>query len=161
MSETGATGGAFTIGSIGGHPVTTGVVRLNLCSPITSNSERLETAMNTESPTVVIGDQDALNDYRRLFFAHVGAVVLTAAFVVPLLLRIASMPAWLSVTYCVVIATVAITFVAAVVKSMRCNQGMRVSNRIQCMVLTLSLSTLQAIFVLPVLICVYAPTLRL
>ncbi len=117
--------------------------------------------MNTESPTVVIGDQDALNDYRRLFFAHVGAVVLTAAFVVPLLLRIASMPAWLSVTYCVVIATVAITFVAAVVKSMRCNQGMRVSNRIQCMVLTLSLSTLQAIFVLPVLICVYAPTLRL
>ncbi len=32
---------------------------------------------------------------------------------------------------------------------------------IECLVLTLSLSMIQAIFVLPVLICIYAPTLRL
>ncbi|MGV3484240.1 MAG: hypothetical protein ACO1RT_07470 [Planctomycetaceae bacterium] len=114
--------------------------------------------MNTKSPTV---DQNVPIDYRRLFFAHVGAVVLTAALVVPLLLGIASIPSWLSASYCVAIATVAITFVAAAVKSMRHNRGLRISTRIECLFLTLGLSMVQGIFVLPVLICIYAPTLRL
>ena len=116
--------------------------------------------MNTDSPTVVTGDQDALNDYRRLFFVHVGTVVLTAALVLPLLLGVASIPSWLSVAYCVAIATVAITFVAAAVKNMRDNRGMRVANRIECRVLALALAMVQVIFVLPGLICIFAPTFR-
>lgn len=116
--------------------------------------------MNTESPTIVAGDQNELNGYRRLFFAHVGTIVLTAALVVPLLLGVTSIPSWLSVGYCVVIATVAIAFVAAAIKNMRDNRGMHVANRIQGLVLTLALSMVQAIFVLPVLICIFAPTFR-
>ena len=67
--------------------------------------------MNAESPTVVAGTQNALNNYRRLFFAHVGAVVLTGALVVPLLLGVTAIPSWVSVSYCVIIATVPLSVV--------------------------------------------------
>ena len=113
--------------------------------------------MNAEAPTTV----NALMNNRRMFRVHVGAVVLTAALVVPLLLGITSIPSWVSVAYCVVIATVAITFVASAVKNARDHREVNASNRIEFLVVTLALSTLQVIFILPVLICVYAPTLRL
>jgi hypothetical protein len=43
---------------------------------------------------------------------------------------------------------------------MRDNRGMRVANRIECLVVALALSVVQGIFVLPVLICIFAPTFR-
>jgi predicted ABC-type exoprotein transport system permease subunit len=114
--------------------------------------------MNIDLPTV--GDQDGLNDYRRSFFVHVGTVVLTAALVVPLLVGIASIPSWLSVAYCIVIAIVAFTFVLAAINNIRNNRVIRVAHRIECLVLTLALSIVQVVFVLPVLICIFAPTFR-
>ena len=117
--------------------------------------------MNTESPAAVLAAKDSLDNCRRLFHAHVGAVVFTAALVIPLLLGVTSIPSWVSVAYCVVIAVIAIAFVAAAAKNMRSNCGVRVSNRFECLIVTVALSMLQAIFIVPVLICVYAPTLRL
>ena len=142
------------------RPVIGDVPRLNQYSSIASNSRRLETDMNADSPTVGTGNQNALSYYRRLFFVHVGTVVITAALVVPLLLGVASIPSWLSVAYCVAIAIVALTFVVAAIYNMRDNRGIRVANRIECLVLTLALSMVQVIFVLPVLICIFAPTFR-
>ena len=113
--------------------------------------------MNAEAPATV----NALMNNRRMFRAHVGAVVLTAALVGPLLLGITSIPAWVSATYCLVIVMIAFTFVVSAVKNTRANRDLNLSNRIEFLVVTLALSMLQAIFILPVLICVYAPTLRL
>ncbi len=117
--------------------------------------------MNAESPGDVNAVDNSLDNNQRLFRVHVGAVVLTAALVVPLLLGITSIPSWVSVTYCVVIAAIAIAFVAVDVRSMLDDRRMRVSNRFEFLVVTFALSVLQAIFILPVLICVYAPNLRL
>lgn len=116
--------------------------------------------MKAESPTAVDPNRNAL-DNDRLLHAHVGAVVLTAALVVPLLLGIATIPTWVSVAYCIIIATVAIGFVTASVNKMRGDSGMIASKQIEHLVVSFSLSMLQVIFILPVLICVYAPTLRL
>ena len=117
--------------------------------------------MNAELPDDVHVVGNSLDNNHRLFRIHVGAVVLTAALVVPLLLGIASIPSWVSITYCVVIAAIAIAFVAVAVRNMRDDRRMRFSNRFEFLVVTFALSVLQAIFILPVVICVYAPTLRL
>jgi hypothetical protein len=135
------------------------VTRQNQYCTIAFNSYRSETDMNAD-PTTGSGDRNAHNDFRQLFFAHVGTVVLTAALVLPLLLGVASIPSWLSVAYCIVIAIVAFTFVIAAINSIRDNRGIRVAHRIECLALTLALSMLQVIFVLPVIICIFAPTFR-
>ncbi len=111
--------------------------------------------MNAELPATPTGIQNAPDDFRRLFFVHVGAVVLTAALVVPLLLEITSIPSWLSVAYCVVIAAVAIAFNVAAMRIVGHRRGMRL-----CLALTLGLSLAQVIFILPVIVCIYAPTFR-
>jgi len=117
--------------------------------------------MIAESPTVVSGDQSVPNDYRRLFFAQVGAVVVTAVLVAPLLLGVSCIPSWLSAVYCFFIATVAIAFIPTALNSVRRDRGISAPNRIECMALTVGLSIVQIIFILPVLICIYMPTLRL
>ena len=103
----------------------------------------------------------ALINYRRMFHVHVGAVVLTAAVVMSLLVSISSIPAWVLIAHCIVIAAAAIAFVAAAIRRLRTNLDSHSANRIEFLIVTLALSMLQAIFILPVLICVYAPTLRL
>ncbi len=113
------------------------------------------TTMNAEIPTTPFTMQNVPADFRRLFFAHVGALVLTAALVVPLMLGFASIPAWVSVAYCVVIAIVALAFVAASITVMSRNRGSQMY-----ITMTLALSVTQLIFVLPILICVFAPTFR-
>ena len=116
--------------------------------------------MNTDLSAVVSEDRNAQNDYRRLFFAHVGTVILTAALVLPLLLGVTSIPSWFAIAYCIVIAIVAFTFVVAAVANVRDNRGIRVADRVEQLVLTLARSMLQIVFVLPVLICIFAPTFR-
>ena len=111
--------------------------------------------MQTEFPIA-----NTLNNDRRLFHAHVGAVVLTAAVVVPLLLGVVSIPSWVSVAYCFVIATVAIAFVAAAVNNARAISGRSAFERVEYLTVSLALAMLQVIFVLPVLICIFAPTFR-
>ncbi len=107
--------------------------------------------MNAEPPTTRIGIQNVPYAFRRLFFIHVGTVVFTAALVAPLLLGIASIPSWLSVAYCVVIAASALAFLAAAARIVAQHGGTRL-----CLALTLGLSGAQAIFVIPVLICIFA-----
>jgi len=116
--------------------------------------------MKADLSTLLSEDQNTLNDYRRLFFTHVGTVVLTAAIVVPLLLGVASIPSWVSIAYCVAIVTVALTFIVAAINNMRNNHQIHFANRIERFVLTFALSMVQVIFVLPVLICIFAPTFR-
>ena len=111
--------------------------------------------MKTELPIA-----NTLNVDRRLFHAHVSAVVLTAAVVAALLLGVASIPSWVSVAYCFVIAAVAIAFVAAAVNNARATSGRSVFERVEYLIVSLALATLQVIFVLPVLICIFAPTFR-
>ena len=86
---------------------------------------------------------------------------MTAAVVVSLLFGISSIPSWISLAICFVIATVAIAFVIASVKNVRDDSGCGISERVEYLVVTLGLSLAQAIFILPVLVCVFMPTLRL
>lgn len=116
--------------------------------------------MNADSFAAVDRDQNTSTDFRRLFFAHVFTVVLTAALVAPLLLGVTSIPSWFSVGYCTAIAMVAFAFVVVAIHSVRNLRGIGVANRIQRIMLTLGLSMLQVIFILPVLICIFAPTFR-
>lgn len=109
--------------------------------------------MDTDLPRANLHD-------RRLFHAHVGAVVLSAAVVVPLLLGVVSIPSWVSVAYCAVIAAVAIAFVVAAFSNARATNGRSVNERIECLVVSLALAVLQMVFILPVLICIFAPTFR-
>ena len=113
------------------------------------------TTMNAEMPTSPAEMQNVPVQFRRLFFSHVVTLVLTAALVAPLMLGFASIPTWLSVAYCAVIAVVAFAFIAATLTDIRRNYGSHM-----CLALTLGLSVAQLIFVLPIIICVFAPTFR-
>ncbi|MEM8672080.1 MAG: hypothetical protein AAGG48_31480 [Planctomycetota bacterium] len=111
--------------------------------------------MDVETPATPASMQNVPVEFRRLFFTHVGTLVLTAALVAPLILGIASIPAWVSVAYCVVIGVAAFAYIAASIKVIRGNHGSHL-----CLVLTLGLSVAQLIFTLPVIICFFAPTFR-
>ncbi len=116
--------------------------------------------MNTET-TFGLEDQIESRIYRQLFFSHVGVVILSAAIVSILLLGITSIPSWISVASSLAIAAIAITFVVAAALTLWRKNQLSIQNRVQCLVLTLSLSMLQMIFLSPVFICIFAPTLRL
>ncbi len=116
--------------------------------------------MHSEALTTADGVREAPREFRRLFFIHVGTVVLTASIVAPMLIGFASIPPWLSVTYCVVIIATAMMFFAAATRVMQANRHMPFVDRIQCLTLTFCLSVLQVVFALPLLICVFAPEFR-
>jgi hypothetical protein len=120
-----------------------------------ANKTQPETVMKTDLSTA-----NTLNNDRRLFHAHVVAVVLTAAVVAPLLLGVASIPLWVSVACCSIITSVALAFVAAAVNRARAISGRSVYEGVEYLVVPLALAMLQMIFVLPVLICIFAPTFR-
>jgi len=124
----------------------------------------MEKKMNPKSPTSNADsamDHRFRNDLHRLFYAHVGAVVLTAVVVVPLLLGITSIPAWVSAVYCVSIATVAFSFAIYAIAVVRNDKERSATQRIECLLVFLGLSLAQAVFVFPVLVCIYMPDLRL
>ncbi|MDA0660047.1 MAG: hypothetical protein O2931_02565 [Planctomycetota bacterium] len=116
--------------------------------------------MNTESPSTTTTTSSTPNAGLRLFRAHVAALVFTAAVVVPLLLGTTTIPAWVSITYCIIIAAVAVGFLVAATLHVRSNRSHKVFG-CNSLILALGLSMTQFIFISPVVICVYAPTLRL
>jgi F0F1-type ATP synthase membrane subunit c/vacuolar-type H+-ATPase subunit K len=117
--------------------------------------------MNVESPAMTDPISSTPNAARRLFRSHVVALAITAALVVPLLLGTTSIPAWIAMTFCIIIAGVAIGFIVAAKEHARSKSGHNLFERYEPLILALALSMAQFIFTLPVLICVYAPTLRL
>ena len=117
--------------------------------------------MNTKSHPTTNLTLSAPNAAVWLFRAHVAALVFTAAVVVPLLLGATSIPAWVSTTYCIIIAVVAVGFIVAATQHVRIDRGRNLSERCNSLALALGISMAQFIFILPVLICVYAPTFRL
>lgn len=98
---------------------------------------------------------------QSLFYAHVGALVLTAVVVVPLLLGVASIPPQVSAAYCFFIAALAAGFVVYATLAIRHDRELSVSQRIEYLLVFLGLSSAQAVFILPVLLCVHVPGLRL
>jgi hypothetical protein len=117
--------------------------------------------MNTDYPPTTNLTLSAPNAAVWLFRAHVAALVFTAAVVVPLLLGTTSIPAWISTTYCIIIAVLAVGFIVAAAQHVRIDDGRNLFERCNSLVLALGLSMAQLVFIVPVLICVYAPTLRL
>ena len=101
------------------------------------------------------------DDFRYLFHAHVLTLIVTALVVIPLLLGIASIPTWVALTYCAVIIVTAIGFVFGASLRIRCTTEASLSQRIERLSVVCGLALAQFTFVLPVLICVYAPSLRL
>ena len=116
--------------------------------------------MHTEALNAADGVRQTPKEFRRLFFIHVGTVVLTASIIAPLLIGFASIPPWMSVTYCVASIATAMLFFAAAIRVMQANRHMPFVDRIQCLTLTICLSGLQVVFALPTLICVFAPEFR-
>lgn len=106
-------------------------------------------------------DGNVRAEFRRLFYTHVAALVITAIVVVPLLLGVASIPPWVSIAYCLAIAATAVAFMITAVHHLRRNMGGRFSEHAGHLAVIVGLALAQAVFVIPVLICVYAPGLRL
>ncbi len=101
------------------------------------------------------------NGFRHLFYAHVLTLVVTALVVIPLLLGIASIPTWVALAYCAAITVTAIVFVVGAVLRIRITTEATPLQRVERLSVICGLALAQCIFVLPVLICVYAPSLRL
>lgn len=117
--------------------------------------------MTVESTSATDPIANTPNNGRGLLRAHVAALVVTAAVVVPLLLGTASIPAWVSTMSCIIIASVAIGFVVAAREQARHRTDHNPFQRNESLIVAIGLSIAQLIFIVPVLICVYAPTLRL
>jgi putative flippase GtrA len=120
--------------------------------------------MNSEAPlpnTILANGGRPHDEVRRLFYTHVGAVALTAIVVIPLLLGITTIPPWISAIYCCSIAAVAFAFAVYAIVVVRSDKEHRFSQRLECLSVFLGLSLAQAVFVLPVLVCLYMPDLRL
>lgn len=116
----------------------------------------------TSTPSSAVGIRGhEFADFRRLFHVHVAALVITASVVVPLLLGVASIPFWVSLAYCSVIAVVALAFVVVAIYLIRSSTEPSIAQRIERLSVVVGLSVAQLVFVLPVLICICSPNFRL
>jgi uncharacterized membrane protein YidH (DUF202 family) len=112
-------------------------------------------------PNTATNTATLTNGFRRLFYAHVLTLIFTAIVVAPLLLGIASIPTWLPLACCAVITVSAFVFVYGAVHRMRNTTEITASQRLGRLSLVCGLAVAQFIFVLPVFLCIYAPSIRL
>jgi hypothetical protein len=109
----------------------------------------------------VVPSSEALRyNFRKLFYAHVAAVAVTVAVVIPLLLGIVAIPHWVALVYCSLIGCASLGFAIATISYLHRNSLAPTAAKSELLLVSIGLSGFQLICVAPVLLAIFAPSLR-